>query len=508
MNWLSLQALAQISVERIINALPEGLLIAGFAWALLRVLRRQNSGTRFAVWFAALLTVAALPALAAFGTGRPLKASVSSFSSTPTLVIPSPWALVFFALWIAGTSLAVLRVAAGVWRLGHLRRNSTPIVAADIDPSLRETFHQICHDSNKQMENRQGSALARFIGRARSVTVATSEQVRVPAAIGLWRRTILLPAWTLRELPPEDLKVILLHEFEHFRRGDDWTNLIQKMVRGLLFFHPAVWWIEKQLAVEREMACDDAVLAATGNAQGYAACLVSLLEKSFAHRSPGERWAMAQAAVDRAREASLRLAKILDANRSVATRVWKPALAMLSVFFLACLMALPIAPRLVAFESAAPAPHAASAVPGSMASPKLSTAELENSELRSVAVAIPARIRTVETRAQVHVSRPAEAASPVAALLRTPSFRQGSPRFLADRPAASDELVLIGENQASDSAAEFAQPAEPEFQTLVFIEATQYGSSAAPLWNVQVWRLTFVSAIRERTTAVPPAKSI
>ena len=59
MNWLSVQTVAQISVERILNPLPEGFLIAFFAWALLRVLRRQNSGTRFAVWFLALLAVAA-----------------------------------------------------------------------------------------------------------------------------------------------------------------------------------------------------------------------------------------------------------------------------------------------------------------------------------------------------------------------------------------------------------------------------------------------------------------
>jgi hypothetical protein len=43
---LSLQSVAQISIERILNALPEGLLVAVFAWVLLRVLRKQNSGTR------------------------------------------------------------------------------------------------------------------------------------------------------------------------------------------------------------------------------------------------------------------------------------------------------------------------------------------------------------------------------------------------------------------------------------------------------------------------------
>ena len=65
MMWLPFQSVAQISVERILNALPEGCLIALFAWVLLRVLRRQKSGTRFAVWFFALLTVAALPMSAA-----------------------------------------------------------------------------------------------------------------------------------------------------------------------------------------------------------------------------------------------------------------------------------------------------------------------------------------------------------------------------------------------------------------------------------------------------------
>ena len=69
MNWLLLQTMAQISVERILNALPAGFLIALFVWGLLRVLRRQNSGTRFAVWFLALLTVAALPVLGGFGAG-------------------------------------------------------------------------------------------------------------------------------------------------------------------------------------------------------------------------------------------------------------------------------------------------------------------------------------------------------------------------------------------------------------------------------------------------------
>src|SRR5271154_5566964 len=105
MNWLTLQSfslqnLAQTSVERILNALPAGLLIALFAWALLRVLRRQNSGTRFAVWFLALVTVAALPLLGGFADGRgwiaagmsaPMSWMGSLAKLRPAITIPGSW---------------------------------------------------------------------------------------------------------------------------------------------------------------------------------------------------------------------------------------------------------------------------------------------------------------------------------------------------------------------------------------------------------------------------------
>jgi hypothetical protein len=163
MNWLPLQTVAQISVERILNALPEGFLIALFVWALLRVLRRQNSGTRFAVWFLALLAVAALPVLGGSGVGGASRMSASlSGSLRPVIAIPGRWALFVFLAWAAGVGVAMARLAAGLWHLRQLRRSCTLAVAADLDPVVRKTVE--------------------VIGASKSVTVATSECVRVPAA--------------------------------------------------------------------------------------------------------------------------------------------------------------------------------------------------------------------------------------------------------------------------------------------------------------------------------------
>src|SRR5690348_18515301 len=49
---------------------------------------------------------------------------------------------------------------------------------------------------------------------------------------------LVLPKWLIEETPAEELKYIILHEFEHLRRRDDWTNLAQQVVKALLFFVP------------------------------------------------------------------------------------------------------------------------------------------------------------------------------------------------------------------------------------------------------------------------------
>jgi beta-lactamase regulating signal transducer with metallopeptidase domain len=497
MNWLAWQIMAQIPVERILNALPAGLLIAVFAWVLLRVSPRQNSGTRFAVWFMALLTIAALPLQGSFGEGRPtMAAGMSSAMSwenlRPAITIPGRWAFFVFLAWALGACAAMLRLATGIWSLRRLRLSCTPIDVADLDPAVRRTVEAIGASGSIASKSSVSKSIV-----SKSITIATSECVRVPAAIGFFKRTIVLPAWALRELSPHDLNVILLHEFAHLRRWDDWTNLVQKIVRALLFFHPAVWWIENRLSVEREMACDDAVLAETANPHGYASCLVSLLEKSLAHRLShglaGKRWSMAQAAVHRAREASLRLARILDAKRPVATRVWKPALGMIGGFAMVCFVALPHAPQFVAFDRGT-----ASVETGALARPSL--AQLGRS--------LPSQQLRVNESDRLPVGTTARATTAKPVHVRVYAHDVGGHQ-LAPAPAVAarfDSLPLHEGVVATSARAD--QEIVPQFRTLVLIEATRYVTSDSSVWSVQVWQVTLVTQVRERLARVPVAHSI
>ncbi len=104
------QIISQMAIGRILNSLPEGLLIALFVWMMLRFLPRQNSGTRFAVWLVALLAVAGLPF---GGAGQWLLRPVPAIGGArPLITMPGAWGTFLFLAWIVAACVALLRLRA------------------------------------------------------------------------------------------------------------------------------------------------------------------------------------------------------------------------------------------------------------------------------------------------------------------------------------------------------------------------------------------------------------
>jgi beta-lactamase regulating signal transducer with metallopeptidase domain len=453
------QTFAQLAIGRILNSFPEGLIIALFAWVMLRFLPRQNSGTRFAVWFVALLAVAGLPVIGG-ETGE--HSLLPAGGMHPLFTLSGHWGLLLFTVWLLTASIALLRLALGLWRLHELRRSCIAIEEADLNPAVRKT-------------------VAGF-NSSRSVTLATSERVNVPAALGFFRPMIVIPTWVLRELPPDELNVILLHELAHLHRWDDWTNLLQKIVRAIFLFHPAVWWIEGRLSMEREMACDDQVLAVTANPRGYAKCLILLLEKSGARRG----WAMAQAVVHRAREASLRLARILDPSRPDRKNVWKPALGMVGAFSLVCLMVVPHAPQFVAFERNTQ----------TIQTDDVRAATISPSQIRSAPVN-PAAVRTDSLPSPKKVVQPPAAQ----VIARAAEPRRAVPQVVDAR------WNIDSERNPVDAETVGANPSVlPVSETLLIIRTTQRVGPNSWVWSVGVWRVRFVNATVDDAVKAPVAK--
>jgi TonB family protein len=111
-----------------------------------------------------------------------------------------------------------------------------------------------------------------------------SLQTDVPMAIGWLKPVILLPASMLSGLSSSQLEMLLLHELAHIRRHDYLVNFIQTLVALLLFFHPAVQWISKQMRNEREYCSDDIAVQYCGDAIAYAHTLADTAAICSKHR--------------------------------------------------------------------------------------------------------------------------------------------------------------------------------------------------------------------------------
>ncbi len=205
-------------------------------------------------------------------------------SAADALAPLAPWIVVG---WLTGVCLLSVRFLAGYFAARRLARKNTRRLAAVFEQRLTE--------------------LGRRLGVRRAVRLLESTLVRVPTAIGIVRPVILVPAGIATGMPSDQLDSLLAHELAHIRRADSLVNLVQALVETLLFYHPAVWWVSGRVRTERENACDDLAVEATGNAVAYARALLELAERRRAvpllavAASGGHLWNRIQRLVDPAR---------------------------------------------------------------------------------------------------------------------------------------------------------------------------------------------------------------
>ena len=166
-----------------------------------------------------------------------------------------PWLV---EVWLFGVALFSLRSAGGFVLLARIRRGKSTVV--------QERVLEICH------------ALERRLGIRRAIQYCENFHLPAPAVIGWFRPIVFLPASALTGLSEEQLRLVIAHELAHIRRCDAFVNLLQISVETLLFYHPAVWWLNRRIRAEREHCCDEMAVALCGNAIEYARALTLMEE--------------------------------------------------------------------------------------------------------------------------------------------------------------------------------------------------------------------------------------
>ena len=283
---LAASVLARAVGLALVEFLWHGAAIGAISASVLFALRRASAQARYLVACTGLVLMAVLPVVTTVGHLRAaaiappagaegaapplasgmsmLDAAVGGSSTRRTEATPGwrawlePRLPFVVLLWSAGVLVLGLHLFHGWLRVGRIRRRATPLASKRWPEAVR--------------------ILACRLGVVRRLQLLESALVDVPAVIGFLRPAIVVPASVLAGLAPAHLEAILAHELAHVRRADYLFNVAQCVVEVLLFYHPAVWWVSRQIRLEREHCCDDLAATVCADRVTYAHALVSMEE--------------------------------------------------------------------------------------------------------------------------------------------------------------------------------------------------------------------------------------
>ena len=292
-----------------VTCLWQGTAVAIAVSISLRMLPRVNAATRYVIWWGALIAVIWAGCASAPGFRLPLAATVASEGTTPALIAfrvrPLPDAAIAFivGVWLTIALFRLVRILPGLTALHRLKETCRPLPTG-VEDALPMWW------AAKNSGRRARLMLCNDLAGA--------------AVLGLWDPCIAFPSSLLEVARADELDQIIVHEYGHVQRRDDWTRLAQALVEAAVWIHPAASWIGRQLNLEREVACDDWVVSQTGAPRAYADCLSRLAEA----KSCPARAVCAPALFGSAGQLLRRVDRLLSVDRNTSRR---PSLAAASI---------------------------------------------------------------------------------------------------------------------------------------------------------------------------------
>ncbi len=161
-------------------------------------------------------------------------------------------------VWLIGFALYISKYIADFFYCQHIKNN---------------------HYKNPNQQYQQlFNELKASLGITRHIQLRLSELVDIPCVIGHFKPVILLPVSLVLGLSMKQIEMILLHELGHVRRNDYFINSLQTLITLFYFFNPFARWISSKMDEERENACDDIAVSASGNPLFYANTLKEFAE--------------------------------------------------------------------------------------------------------------------------------------------------------------------------------------------------------------------------------------
>ena len=182
------------------------------------------------------------------------------------------------AVTVAGGAVSADQIAVGMlcfWAAGIALKLGAMAVAW---LRVQRSFITVEGESIRSLEARV-SKLAKRLGIRRPVRLVVSAAPIGPAAVGVWRPAVVMPAGLLETRELDDIEPMLAHELLHISRGDTWAAILETVARTVWWFHPQVQRAARSMSQVCELCCDQDVLANFNySPRRYAECLLRVLE--------------------------------------------------------------------------------------------------------------------------------------------------------------------------------------------------------------------------------------
>jgi beta-lactamase regulating signal transducer with metallopeptidase domain len=183
-------------------------------------------------------------------TPAALAASTAVPPTTTSLAARVSWLALALALWFSVAAYRIAAILRAVVRAHRLASTARPSPALEIAADADESRVALC----------------------------VRDDIDTAVAVGLTRRLVILPSRSIAELPPAELRAVVLHEIAHLSRRDDWVYLAERLACAILWFDPIVHLACGFSATWREIACD----AAAARGAGGRTCATALWRSASA----------------------------------------------------------------------------------------------------------------------------------------------------------------------------------------------------------------------------------
>lgn len=226
-----------------------------------------------------------------------------------------PWGGVVAATALAGTAVALLRLAIDLGAVAACRRRGRVVD----DPTMTGLL----------------ADLGRAIGCRVEVELREVPDLVGPATAGWRRPVVLLPAdWRSWDEP--ERRAVLAHELAHVVGGDYAAGLLARLAVALNAYHPLVRWAAGRLRLQQELAADEVAARHAGGCDAYLVALsrLALRQDGWSPSRPARAFLPAHGTLIR-RIAMLRRLARTDTTR----RPWSNAPRLATAVLLLCLTA-------------------------------------------------------------------------------------------------------------------------------------------------------------------------